>query len=56
MVKVAGGPYRFVVKGIEIEGSGTNIQNNPFGVDFQYVSRSRLYPVFATGYRFHDHN
>ena len=28
--------YRFVVKGIEIEGSGSNIHNNPFGVDFQY--------------------
>lgn len=48
MVKVAGGAYRFAVKGIEIEGAGSNIQNNPFGVDFQYEWES-------VPNRFHDH-
>ena len=49
MVKIPGGAYRFVVKGIEIEGSGSNIHNNPFGVDFQY-------PWESVPNRFHDHN
>jgi hypothetical protein len=29
MVAIPGGPYRFAVKGIEIEGSGSNFNNNP---------------------------
>ena len=50
MVKINGGPYRFVVKGIEIEGGGkSSIKNNPFGVDFQY-------PWEAAPNRFHDYN
>jgi iron(II)-dependent oxidoreductase len=35
MVEIPGGAYRFVVRGIEIEGSGKSLTNNPFGVDFQ---------------------
>lgn len=40
MTKIPGGPLRFSVKGIEIEGSGTvgdprSFTVNPFGVDFQ---------------------
>jgi len=38
MVKIPGGKFRFAVQGIEIEGGGTNINVNPYGVDFQYVS------------------
>ena len=43
MTKISGGPLRFSVKGIEIEGSGTvgdprSFSVNPFGVDFQYVA------------------
>ena len=41
MVAIPGGPYRFAVRGIEIEGSGTNIFNNPFGVDFQFEFEPR---------------
>lgn len=42
MTKIPGGPLRFSVKGIEIEGSGTvgdprSFTVNPFGVDFQCV-------------------
>jgi hypothetical protein len=36
MVDIPGGKYRFAVQGIEIEGSGASINNNPEGVDFQY--------------------
>lgn len=41
MTQIPGGPLRFSVKGIEIEGGGaagdqSAIQKNPFGVDFQY--------------------
>ena len=36
MVRVPGGKFRFAVKGIEIEGGGTSINTNPYGVDFQY--------------------
>ena len=36
MVSIPGGKMRFAVSGIEIEGSGANINNNPEGVDFQY--------------------
>ena len=35
MVKIPGGKFRFAVQGIEIEGGGNNINNNPYGVDFQ---------------------
>ena len=48
MVKVAGGPFRFVVHGIEIEGKGHSSKDNPFGVDFQYEWE----PVPN---RYHDH-
>ena len=46
MTKVPGGPLRFSVKGIEIEGSGAagdqdSIAVNPFGVDFQYEWESQ---------------
>lgn len=36
MVKIPGGKFRFAVQGIEIEGGGNNINDNPYGVDFQY--------------------
>ena len=49
MVEIPGGAYRFMVRGIEIEGSGRSIKNNPFGVDFQY-------PWESVPNRFHDHN
>ena len=49
MVEIPGGAYRFVVRGIEIEGAGRSIKDNPFGVDFQY-------PWESVPNRFHDHN
>ena len=41
MANISGGPFRFFVKGIEIEGAGgtgdpRSPSVNPFGVDFQY--------------------
>ena len=46
MTKIPGGPLRFSVKGIEIEGSGSvgdprSFTVNPFGVDFQYEWESQ---------------
>ena len=46
MTKIAGGPLRFSVKGIEIEGGGTigdprSVTVNPYGVDFQYEWESQ---------------
>ena len=36
MVPIPGGYYRFEVSGIEIEGGGTSISDNPYGVDVRY--------------------
>ena len=48
MVRVGGGTFRFMVRGIEIEGKGNSIHDNPYGVDFQYEWE-------AVPNRFHDH-
>ena len=41
MVSVPGGQYLFKVSGVEIEGSGSSIADNPFGVDVQYEWEAR---------------